>query len=341
VKLLLLALLFCLRPVPAHGQPDFSQSVLSHEPTQVREGDVVTFSAVIRNSGSEPAPFTEVTFALPWESLFVDLDGLPEATVDHAEETVDATVSLPPNSERRFRVRVVVPQDAGGKVLRPSLRARYLHRDVSFEAGEPIDIDTAPRRGGVRLGGVRLGAVEFALLAVLALYPTLWMVLPRRRRSHGSVAAIVLGAGFLTIFIGLGWRDWQTLTRWREGRCEILDTRLKVETELSRIRIGQTPRRTENRNYNALLALRYEVDGEELISTGYDTGTRLAVGTGARQQQEFAQWKIGSTVPCWFDPETPHDVIAIRGFGGAYAFALLPLGVLALGIASATRWGSR
>ena len=49
------------------------------------------------------------------------------------------------------------------------------------------------------------------------------------------------------------------------------------------------------------------------------------------------KWTVGNAVPCWFNPAEPRDVIVIRGFGGAYLFALLPLLLFVLGVTSVVR----
>jgi hypothetical protein len=41
--------------------------------------------------------------------------------------------------------------------------------------------------------------------------------------------------------------------------------------------------------------------------------------------------------PCWYNPDDPLEVIVLRGFGGAYLFALLPLPVFLLGVAGLRR----
>jgi Protein of unknown function (DUF3592) len=328
-----IAALVILLPALAAAQPDFSQSTITAQPSVVSEGDVFAYSVTVRNSGNESAAFAELLVSLPLESLFVDLSGLENATVDLAEKEIAATLDLPPGGERRFRVRVVVPRDSGGNTLNPDLRVRYLNR-ATFNTGAPTDINSAPRTDGVMLGGVRFGAIEGALLAVLALYPVLWVLLPRRRRNHGGVAALVIGAGFLTMFVGLARRDAQTLTSWHEAQCTILDTRIRLETQSSNIRTGVPPRRAENRSYKPLLALTYTANGQSVVSTGYETGTRVSIGRGQSLLREYEQWKVGAQVPCWFNPDDVKDVIVIRGFGGAYFFAILPLALLAAGIYS-------
>lgn len=111
---------------------------------------------------------------------------------------------------------------------------------------------------------MRIALAGLMTLAVLALYPILWVALPRRRRR--------------------------------------------------------------------LLALKYTAGDREIISTGHETGTRLSIGTGESAAAEYAQWTLGAAVPCWFNPSDPRDAIVIRGFGGAYFFALIPLPVFVFGV---------
>ena len=109
----------------------------------------------IRNTGDEPAPFTEVEFELPLEAMFVDMTGLDGAKVDAADKVIAATVDLPAGADRQFSVRMVVPHDAGGRSLTPHLKVRYAHAGVEFYGGEPVTIDTRVANTGVVLGGVR------------------------------------------------------------------------------------------------------------------------------------------------------------------------------------------
>jgi hypothetical protein len=48
----------------------------------------------------------------------------------------------------------------------------------------------------------------------------------------------------------------------------------------------------------------------------------------------MADW---ATVPCWYDPANPTDVVVIPGFGGAYLFLLAPLALLFYGVMAIRR----
>ena len=130
----LMAAALMFLPAAAFAKPDFSRSTIALEPAAPKEGDVVTFLVHIRNSGDEPAPFTEVEFELPLEAMFVDMTGLDGAKVDPADKVIAATVDLPAGADRQFSVRMVVPHDAGGRSLTPHLKVRYAHAGVEFYA---------------------------------------------------------------------------------------------------------------------------------------------------------------------------------------------------------------
>jgi uncharacterized repeat protein (TIGR01451 family) len=324
--------LFCLLGLlaaasDAWAKPDFSQSTIAADSTAV-EGDVVTFTMVLRNSGDQDAPGTALEIQLPHEAMFVDLSGLENATVDPHAKLVTAAIDLPASAERHVSFRVVVPRDAGGNALNPSFSLKNLYLSTQHSASAWIDIDTRVSTSGFAIGGVRLGRVELALIAILALYPLLWLVV----RSHGPVFALVLSVGFWTIFATMAWRDWQTVNAWRQSTCTILDSRLRGETISSTGSGPRGARTTQSTAYKALLALNYPVDGQEIVSTGFDTDSRLGIGGAQRALEDVSRWPIGTTVPCWFDPDNVSDVVVIPGFGGAYLFALFPLPVFIYGL---------
>jgi hypothetical protein len=316
------------------AKPDFSRSTIQLEPAIPTEGDVVTLLVHIRNSGDEPAPFTEVELELPLEAMFVDATGLDGAKIDPVDKVVAATVDLPAGADRQFSVRMVVPHDAGGRSLSPHLKVRYAHAGVEFYGGgEPVTIDTRIANTGVALGGVRFNAATFVVLGVLLLYPLLRVLTGSRKGSKGPVLMIVIAGGFLSIFAGMAWHDWRTISAFRQSTCTVLDSRLRIETSPSSTSASSPPSRHQNTTtYEPLLALRHVENGREVIGTGYSTGSRLQIGLGSSTISEYERFKVGAQVPCWFDPGEPTRIMVLPGFGGAYVFALLPLGLLVGGV---------
>jgi hypothetical protein len=319
-------------PVAAFAKPDFSRSTIAIDPAAPKESDLITFLVHLRNTGDEPAPFAEVDFELPLEAMFVDMAGLDGAKVDLVDKAITTTIDLPAGADRQFTVRMIVPRDAGGNTLSPNLKVRYAHAGVEFRGGESLTIDSRIAETGFVLGGVRFNRASLVLIGVLLLYPVLRLLTGSRKSTKGPIVMIVIAAGFLAIFAGMAYDDWRTIGAFRQSSCEILDSRLRVDTSPSAT--SSPGRRAINTIYEPLLALRYIDSGREMIGTGYSTGSRLQIGRGASTVSEYEQFKVGAQVPCWFDPDDPTRVMVLPGFGGAYFFAVLPSLLLAAGI-----WG--
>ena len=81
-----------------------------------------------------------------------------------------------------------------------------------------------------------------------------------------------------------------------------------------------------------MFAVRYPVDGVETFSTGYTTASAFNFNTRASAGSVFDRFAIGTTHPCWYDPQDTRTVVLVRGPGGAYIFALLPIPVLLIGM---------
>ena len=322
----------------AWARPDFSRSTITADPSVVTEGDVVTFVVTARNSGDEEAPSVDIDVDMPLEGMFVDFDGPSDVIVDARGKALQAVVALAPGAERSFRFRMVIPRDSGGNRLSARLLVRSLYHRAEHHADSVNDIQTRVGSGWITIGGVTFHPVLVGLLALLASYPVLRFLISSRTRSHGPPFAIVLSTGFLGIFVMLFVRDWQIVYRWHDSVCIITDTRLREDTmSSSKPRAPGTGRQTgasQNTVYTPVLALRFDANGREVVSTGFDTGSRLSIGGIGGALQEFSRWPPGAAVPCRFDPENPTNVVVIPGFGGAYVFALFPLALLAAGI-----WG--
>jgi hypothetical protein len=341
--------LICVCAAPAEGKPDFSKSTIAIGPAAPVEGDVVTFTLTVVNSGDSGAPFTDVKFELPLEAMFVDVEGLPSVQVNAQEKVLGGTLPLEAGARRVFRVRMVIPRGAGGRVLTPDLTVRYFHEGVEFYGHEVYDIDTRVDETGMKVGPVRVAPAGLAVLVFIAAFPVLWFVLwlllPRGRlRDESGVMrgaasritgpataafAILLPLAFWTMFAAMAVRDWQSARAWAQTTCLITDSRIREEAHPSSggNSLLHRTRTTTSRSFEPLLALRYRAGDRELISTGFHTGSHLRIGGRAQADANVAAWPIGATVPCWYDPAHPADVVVRNGFGGSYLFALFPLPV--------------
>ena len=315
--------------------PDFSTSSITVDPVAPLEGDAVTFTVVVRNTGDQESPFTQVDVSLPASSLFIDFAGLEGGEYDEDTRTLRGTVAVPARGENRLTFRMLTLRDSAGSLLAPrvGLSNPYLHVPVHYVDSQ-TPIDTRLRNEGVAFGGLRFSPIAIGLLLTIALYPVLWLLFGRRA-GHGPIVLIVIAVGFGMIFVEMARRDRNSLTTWHETQCVIRDSYLEPSASTSTGTDATGRRRTTTtRTYQTMLMLEYSAGGKPMVSTGFDTGSRLSVGGLGGALTEYARWPLGQQVPCWFDPAHPEDVVVVRGFGGAYAFAALPALVLGLGV-----WG--
>jgi hypothetical protein len=293
--------------------------------------------------------------------FFVDVSGLENVRIDHEARTLEAPVDLTPGQAREFAVRVLAPRDSGGYSLTLAVHLAHYSSGAELSNHHSVTIDTRLGGGGVSVGRYRITPAGVVVLAVLGGGLVLWLTLKifgrrdaagsgrwsrgpgalpasfsRRMGAGAAVSAIVISAGFWLMFASMARRDYRALNGWARTTCEILGGRIDAETTLT---TGSTRTRSSSSNtsYEPLLALRYDVDGREVMSTGYDTGSSLRVGGLGRREEELRQWTIGTRVPCWYDPLDPADVVVRRGYGGAYLFALFPVPVFVFGCALAWR----
>jgi len=84
-------------------------------------------------------------------------------------------------------------------------------------------------------------------------------------------------------------RDHQILNEWKETRASVLSRRLDAASASSSS--GPSTSRRNRSQYAPELALRYEVDGASVLSTGYDSGSALRRGGLAERENP---WTLGA-----------------------------------------------
>jgi Protein of unknown function (DUF3592) len=341
------ALLLCAG-ARAHAAPDFSKSEILVSSESPLEGEVVTFTVILRNSGQDDAGAVSLMVEWPLMGFLIETSGFDSPEIDHEARQISEDLPLAAGGERRFVIRVLAPRDSAGDALILAARAAHYASDTLHWVRSTLTIDTRVPATGIVVAGFCILPAGVAVLAWLLAGGLLWLMVTvrardgragsgrgRRQAAVGAVAAVMLALGFWIIFGAMAWRDYQSVTRWRQTSCTILGGRLSAQTTTRRA----TRPQEDTTNYVPVLGLRYEVNGQETFSSGYDTGSRLGIGGQGGRTKELTEWTVGSTVPCWYSPDDPLDVVVVNGFGGAYLFALLPLPVFLLGLAGLRRSG--
>lgn len=327
---------------------DLSQSTVSSDLGTVPAGTVVTVNVVLKNSGDAASEGTDVRVRFPHNGFLVRIDALPMLKRDDNDREVTAVVDIPAGGEYRFSFDLLASRKEEQHTLSSDIEVRNFLADVRLDTAFSIKISSAPSKEGVVIGGLRFHPAAFWLLGWMVCGGLLFIrvqsrlkwirehprsnLLPsavRKLPAFGLVSLIMIPLAFLMVAAGLAWRDLQTLTNWKEARASILDRREVIRTE-SRNQAGR--RRQTSTTRTPEFALKYSVGGQELISSGFDTGTSLHIGGQVMGKAVMDDWVAGKTIACWYDPADPSIVIVRRGFGGAYIFFLIPLPILCFGL---------
>jgi hypothetical protein len=156
----------------------------------------------------------------------------------------------------------------------------------------------------------------------------------RRQRLGRMVAgaSAMLGAA---VAVGLGWAVVEPYARFEGTSCEILDQRA-LATEVESVTTDRRFGRQLTRQAHPLAAVSIDTGAERLITAGW------ATGAATRSIQELRAVPIGSTVPCWIDPDDPHRFALVRtpSLSSLVGIALL-LGITAVLGLIAARLGPR
>lgn len=304
--------------------PDWSASHLTCA-ASVRERDLlactltVVRGALDRFNGPAGA---EWTVSLPAQALFAAADLEAGATFDPDRRVLFGLAEVVPGGARTIAFRLIAAPETDGTRLtvRASVAgAAPAHLESTAEvearrqqgdalnAGAPSDT-TAGRwvMGFLLTGPIFIGAC----------------VLMGGRRSGvpGLAFAAWIGIGFLLVFGTMAREDWRILADYHQAECVVTDT--GVHTQVS----GRG-RHAVNIS-EPFVAVRFELAGRTHFGTGFDSGSHLRKAGGTWPRRELQALGPGAAIPCWFDPQDPARIVVLRGPGGAYLFALLPLGLM-------------
>ena len=258
---------------------------------------------VLRNTGADDAGSVYFSAEWPLMGFLVDSQGFDGAEVDPEARKLTLTFPLAAGGERRFVVRVLAPRDSGGDALTLAIRATHFdsnteHWDrktvtvdtrlgvgrhhggrVSHHAGGSGDAGSACRRRAAVAGRVAGRGTSRGATGRPGATRTAGGVFASRLGPGSAVAAVTIAIGFWAVFGAMAWRDYQSLTSWPQTTCTILGGRLSAQgtTRASRTS-GNAQQRTDETNYVPVLGLKYEANGKETYSSGYDTGSRIGIG---------------------------------------------------------------
>lgn len=343
-------LLASILAVVSQTGPDLSRTTLTFTPAAPVEGDVVRFALNLRNTGGADIDYLEIRLDGPETAYVIAARGLQDTMLEADDRRVTGHVALPQGGESLIELEVLTPRNSGGERL--TVRARIASSQHGLEewATATVSIENRFPSGGVTLGGFRLLPAAVNVLGFLVgsflLFLVLTVLAGRRTGSLLRVEpalatlAFMFTLGLWGYYGGMALRDYRILTNFAETKATILGRRLVASTSSSSSSTSSS--RSANRSaYAPELALRYDVVGKTVHSTGYDSGSAMRFGGRAQRERELEAFVPGASVTAWYDPKAPEDIVVKRGFGGAYLFALFGLPTLALGLWLLRRMAAR
>ena len=330
---------------------DFSSSTIQTSSKSPVEGDLLEFRVTLRNTGDTRVENATLVIEWPSEGFLVHVPDLPVHSIDYKTRTITTSLVFEKNDEHSFAFQILAPRKGGGNILSVSIRLEDFLSGTRWIEHESVVIETGPSTSGILIGRNRITTPGIVLIAWVFASFCLWFVLKWKRRSiyarqakrsrapvHASlfaprmiVAAIMIPIAFFLVFGGMAWKDWLTFTAWQETQGVIVGRRELVQLVPDETKNdGQAA--SESSSATPQYALRYQVQGKEIISSGYDTGTSLRIGGRVMNGQEMRDWTVGTTIRCWYNPADPKEVIVRRGFCGSNFFGLLPIPLLLFGL---------
>lgn len=337
---------------------NLSQSKITPESEKVPGGTMVTVNVVLRNTGGEPSNETDLTISYPQNGFFIRIDELPGLKRDDDEREITARVNIPAGGEYRFAFVLLASRMEENKHLSTHIEVRNLLADdlvsARWNSDISVKITSVPTKGGIVIGGFKFNPPPIGLVVWMVITVVMWVWIRSRMKwlvehprtfqvaagvrripAYGLVALMMFPFAFVLIAGGMAWRDLQTLTNWKEAQATILDRRESVKSSrddrsASEIRKGVQSRKVTTHIPD--FALRYQVGEREVISSGFDTGSSINVGSQVIGKAAMDDWIAGKTIPCWYDPDDPAIVVVRRGLGGAiFFYGLFPLPFLLFG----------
>lgn len=302
----------------AQTPPRFDTSTLTASPTSIHPLETIDYTLTIRNSGGSAPSYLRIANAIPTSAMFVSAS--PEWKFIEAERELSWMGTLPPGASKVLTFSLVTRPESAGLML---ANRAAIHFDGAYHAVDlDLEIASPPGQRGLTTAGLLVAGYLAIALIVFAVF---------RRRGrmiyNGGLALIVIASGFLLIFVDIARRDANVQSRFAETQCTVLDSMARYAESRS----ASTQRRPSG-TWSPLFALRYATPSGETVSIGYATESRLQFGSSRPTEAALASLPRGAVAPCWYDPDDPKRIVLVRSPGGAYAFALIPLAALALGV---------
>lgn len=192
----------------------------------------------------------------------------------------------------------------------------YLQVDVATVGNDgPVEVvhlrETPQLPDGERSFLAQFGSVIIFFLLFIALQVALFR--RNRGKGEGLLKALSQVGAVLLIFFSITqmWDALEPWFGWQATACDVLDVRYSVDMDTTTSNIsggrGSTGESRTTYFYIPLLTLRYEGPDKPIISSGFRNASSATNDMGL-----LAQFKAGTTIDCYYDPDDPGWVVVTR-----------------------------
>ena len=327
------------RTVPDANEADFSQFVMLGPDHRIPEGETIDYEIILRNTGSKRPEYIELR--IPVDSTSALLASAPELSYNPEDRVLRWRGTVDPGEERRFTVRLVtIPKSFGTWV--------FTRASIDWGSGNKglvVETEIGPELRPSRFilpGGIGIEWTEVIILGYL-LFVLFFLIIGRRRirsrdqrlkRCHSSeqtdedIITYVMSGMFLAtlaalLFLsGIVIEDTRMFVSYEKTTCTILDKNTKVSSSGSVRRVGRTPPKGY---FEPLVAVRFIAGGKEILAAGSLAKSSPFLSDKSALRR-LAQYDLGKSYSCWFDPEHPRTFILKRSLSWTYyLIGIVPL----------------
>ncbi len=313
------------RTVPDADGADFTQSVMLGPDHRIPEGETIDYQIILRNTGSKRPDHMELR--IPVDSTSALLASAPELSYNLEDRILRWRGMIGPGEEERFTVRLVtIP-----KSFRTWVFTRALIDWGSGDKGFVVQTEIGPELRPSRFilpGGIGIEWTEVIILGYLLFVLFFWIIGRRKIRSpdEGIITYVMSGMFLATLAVllflsGIVIEDIRMFVSYEKTTCTILDKNTKVLGNPGFFGRNVTPK-----YYLApLVAVRFIAGGKEILAAGSLAKSSLFLSHKSAIRR-LAQYDLGKSYPCWFDPEHPRMFILKRSLSWTYyLIGIVPL----------------
>jgi len=329
-------------------EADFSQSVMLGPAQKVREGDTIDYQILLHNTGSKRPEYLELW--IPVDSTSAILASAPEFSFNAEDRDLRWRGMVDPGEKRRFTVKLVtIPKSAGTWAFtRASIDWGSGNKGLENK-GLVVETEIRPELRPSRFilpGGFGIEWTELFILSYLV-FALLFLIIGRRtirsreiQRLETSanppgqsiptekIITYVMSGVFLAtlavvLFLpGIVIEDIRMHVSYEKTTCTILDKKIKVSSSGSIRSVGRTPPKG---NLEPLVAVRFIAGGKEIFAAGSIAKSSPFLSDKSALRR-LAQYDLGKSYPCWFDPEHPRTFVLKRSLSWIwYLIGIVPL----------------